>query len=107
MSNRGKKLRRYDEEFKRRAVQLYITAGKSCETLGEELGVPANTLYSWIKHPRYANSQPTPGVVQTSGENGELIKEFKALKRELSIIKEERDILKKALAIFSEDVPKK
>jgi len=105
MSNRGKKLRKYDEEFKSRAVQLYLTGGKSCETLGEELGVSANTLYAWVRNPRYAYSQ-TPGTGRPSGEASEIIKEFKALKRELSIVKEERDILKKALAIFSEDVPK-
>ena len=105
MSNKGKKLRKYDEEFKRRAVQLYIGSGKSCEVLGGELGISGNTLYAWVKHPRYAYSEGhTAG--QANGES-EFIKEFKALKRELSIVKDERDILKKALAIFSEDVPKK
>src|SRR5271154_3050241 len=99
MSNRSKKLRKYDEEFKRRAVQLYIAGDKSYETLGEELGIPTNTLVCWVKHPRYAYSQST-AVAQSIGENSEMVKEFKALKRELSIIKEERDILKKALAIF-------
>jgi transposase len=101
MSKKGKKLRKYDEEFKRRAVQLYTSTGKSCEILSEELGIPVNTLYAWVRHPRYACAG------QANGENSELIKEFKALRRELTIVKEERDILKKALAIFSEDVPKK
>jgi transposase len=101
MSNRGRKIRKYDEEFKRRAVELLITTGKTYEKLSEELGIPANTLYSWSKNPRYA---PAPG--QADIENS-VVKELKALKRELSIIKEERDILKKALAIFSGDVPKK
>jgi transposase len=105
MSNRGQKLRKFDEEFKRRSVQLYLTSGKSCEKLGKELGISTNTLYSWVKHPRYASGTTPAG--QSNGENSEqLIKEFKALKRELSIVREERDILKKALAIFSEDVPK-
>lgn len=105
MSNRSKKLRKYDEEFKRRAVQLYISGEKSYETLGDELGIPANTLVSWVRHPRYAHFQ-TAGTQPPPGENTEIAKEFKALKRELSIVKEERDILKKALAIFSGDVPK-
>ena len=100
MSDRSRKVRKYDEEFKRRAVELSITTGKSYEKLSEELGIPANTLYGWSKNPRYA-----PAVGQTAVENN-VTKELKALKRELSIIKEERDILKKALAIFSGDVPK-
>ena len=99
MSTRSRKVRKYDEEFKRRAVELSLTTGKSCEKLSEDLGIPANTLYSWSKNPRYA---PTG---QAAIENN-AAKELKALKRELSIIKEERDILKKALAIFSGDVPK-
>ncbi len=40
MSSRSRKVRKYDEEFKRRAVQLYLTGAKSCETLSEELGDP-------------------------------------------------------------------
>jgi transposase len=100
MSDRSRKIRKYDEEFKRRAVELSITTGKSYENLSEDLGIPASTLYSWSKNPRYA---PTPD--QADIENS-VAKELKALKRELSIIKEERDILKKALAIFSGDVSK-
>jgi transposase len=105
MSIKGKKLRKFDEEFKRRAVQLYMSSEKSYETLGEELGISANTLHSWVKHPRYAHPKPA-SAAQSSSEGGETIKELKALKRELSIVKEERDILKKALAIFSGDAPK-
>lgn len=57
MSSRSRKVRKYDEEFKRRAVQLYLTGAKSCETLSEELGVLTQTLYGWTKQPRYANAQ--------------------------------------------------
>ena len=98
MSDRSRKVRKYDEEFKRRAVELSIKTGKSYEKLSEELGIPANTLYSWSKNPRYA---PAPG--QADIENS-VVKELKALKRELSIIKEERDILKKAAAYFANEM---
>jgi transposase len=98
MSDRSRKIRKYDEEFKRRAVELSITTGKPYGKLSEELGIPVNTLYSWSKNPRYAPSQKAAATGQAAVENN-VTKELKALKRELSIIKEERDILKKALAI--------
>jgi transposase len=104
MSHKGRKIRKYDEEFKRRAVELSITTGKSYEKLSEELGIPANTLYGWAKSPQYAPSQKA--LAGQAAVESNVMKEIKALKRELSIIKEERDILKKALAIFSGDVPK-
>jgi transposase len=104
MSDKGRKVRKYDEEFKRRAVELYITAEKSCEKLGEELGISGNTLYSWVKNPKYFQS--VASTTRVAAESP-VMKEIKALKRELSITKEERDILKKALAIFSGDVPKR
>ena len=69
----------------------------------EELGIPTATLVRWIKHPDFIHSE-TPTSAST--ENSEILKEFKLLKRALAVIKEERDILKKALAIFSVDVPK-
>lgn len=98
--SKTRKVRKFDEEFKRRAVQLYRSSGKSYGVLAEELGISINTLHGWVKHPRYMS------LGATNGEDIDVVKEFKALKRELSIVKEERDILKKALAIFSGDVPR-
>lgn len=103
MSNKNRQVRKYDNEFKRRAVQLYRANKKSYATLSEELGIPTATLVGWIKHPDFINSETQTSA---STESSEIIKEFKLLKRELAVIKEERDILKKALAIFSVDVPK-
>jgi transposase len=103
--SKSRQVRKYDHEFKQRAVQLYRTNEKSYETISEELGIPAATLVGWVKNPRYADLETTSG--QLSVQNSEFFKEFKSLKRELSIAQEERDILKKALAIFSVDVPKR
>jgi transposase len=101
MSKNNRQIRQYDEEFKRRAVQLYRSNSKSYITLSEELGIPVSTLVGWVQNCRYANPETS-----SAPENSDVIKEFKLLKKELAIIKEERDILKKALAIFSVDVPK-
>lgn len=103
--SKSRQVRKYDQEFKQRAVELYRTSEKSYERISEELGIPTATLVGWVRNPRYAN--PETASNPTSTESIELGKEFKSLKRELAIAKEERDILKKALAIFSMDVPKR
>ena len=41
--------RKFDETFKREAVQNWLHSGKSAEVVGEELGVTASLLYSWRK----------------------------------------------------------
>jgi transposase len=103
--SKSREIRKYDEEFKRRAVQLYRTNEKSYETISEQLGIPIATLVTWVRHPRYANFEAATNPCVA--KNIELSGEYKALKRELALAKEERDILKKALAIFSLDVPKR
>ena len=41
--------RKFDQTFKREAVQNWLNSGKSAETVGEELGINANLLYAWRK----------------------------------------------------------
>jgi hypothetical protein len=40
--------RRFDETFKREAVQNWLASGKSAAVVGEELGITANLLYDWV-----------------------------------------------------------
>jgi transposase len=88
----GKKMKSYDERFKFDAVQLYLKSGKSFAKLGNELGVAGATLSNWVNNPKY-NKAGTADVVS--------LEELRKLRKELSIVKEERDILKKVVAIFS------
>jgi transposase-like protein len=44
-----KRRRKFDETFKREAVQNWLNSGKSAEVVGEELGITANLLYAWRK----------------------------------------------------------
>jgi len=91
MSNPKRKTRQYDPEFISNAVNLYKNSRKSLKALSQELGIPPGTLSTWIKKSNLSEAS------LSDSEQAE----FKRLKRELSIVKEERDILKKALAIFS------
>ena len=94
MSERNK--RNYDEEFKRQAVRLYFEQGKSYRVLRAELGVPEATLAGWVNSGKYHQGQSGKAI------DTETLAELKKLRAELLDIREERDILKKALAIFSQ-----
>ena len=88
--------RKFDETFKREAVQNWLTSGKSAPVVAQELGLNANRLYAW-KHrfaPAAAGAKP--------GSPADLQSQLDALRRELARVREQRDILKKTLGILSE-----
>ncbi len=99
MSKTKRKVRKYDKEFKERAVKLYHSSDKSYEELGVELGIPPATLSTWV----HTSKQLSAKSNQKSSNDIDTSKELQRLKRDLAVTKEERDILKKALAIFSGD----
>lgn len=80
---------KYTDEFKDTILKLY-QSGKSLAELNREYGLPKSTISTWVKD----NSK----VVSNSSDDM-TIKELRDLKKELSQIKEENEILKKAMAI--------
>lgn len=90
-------MRKYDEEFKINAAKLYLEGGRSYPQLSRELGVPAGTLAGWVSAYKQAGGQAFPGKGHIKPADAELA----SLRKELAIVREERDILKKALGIFS------
>ena len=93
--------KKYDREFKINAVKLYRENGKSLVTQASDLGIPMSTLATWVKQFKEDGSKSFPG----SGFLKPCNEELYHLKKELADVKMERDILKKAVAIFSK--PKK
>ena len=89
--------RKYDKEFKENAVQLYKASQRSAKQLSEELGVPESTLSGWIETNRRHGEEAFPGKGHLRSREAE----FAKLRRELAITREERDILKKVVGIFS------
>ena len=87
----------YDKEFKLNAVKLYLVNkdSKSIRELANDLGISHASLGHWIID--YKNR----GEKCFVGSGNTFNQELKDLKRELQIVKQERDILKKAVAIFS------
>lgn len=87
---------KYDKEFKMNAAKLYLANTKSLGEIAADLGVSKAGLGHWVKHYKAQGEKGFPG----SGHRIE--DEIKALQRELTLVRQERDILKKAIAIFSE-----
>jgi len=88
--------RTYDREFIKNAIELYKN-GKPAVDVCNDLGIAHSTFYGWLKK----NNVEGPGSFTGSGNIKPINEEAVRLKRELEDAKAERDILKKALAIFS------
>ena len=95
--------RKFDETFKREAVQNWLSSGKSAEVVGEELGLTAKLLYAWRKLvPAVAGGRATAAK---PGSMAELQGQLDAAQRELRHVREQCTILKKTLGILSEPSP--
>ena len=90
--------KRYTSEFKAEAVKLAEQGSKSAAQVGRELGVNVEVLRRWV---REFGTKPNGRAAITPGEHEELI----ALRRRLKQVTEERDILKKAIGIFTKELP--
>jgi transposase len=89
----------YDATFRQQAVELAQTSGKPYRDVARDLGVSVDTLRAW-RHQQ--ESQPATELVVFTGKPGELEREIQRLRRELAYTQRQREILKKALAICSE-----
>jgi transposase len=92
--------RKFDQTFKREAVQNWLHSGKSAAVVGEELGINASLLYAWRKL-----VPDVPGAMAARskpGSLGDLQDQLNAAQRELRHVREQCQILKKTLGILSE-----
>ena len=89
--------RKFDRQFKVEAVRLVTEGGRPITCVGRELGVHRAVLYRWRKELLEDPEESFPGKGSLRPRDEEL----RRLQREVADLKEERDILKKALAIFS------
>lgn len=97
MSANGKR-RNYDQSFKLEAVRLVTEEGRKVAEVARELGINANQLHRWKTKYAEDGQSAFPGKGNLTPEQEELRK----LRREVFDLREERDILKKAMAIFSD-----
>ena len=89
--------RTYSREFKLEALRLLERSGKSAAQIERELGIGDGCLGQWRRKLAVDGSDTFPGHGRLNREE----EEIRQLRRELEIVRQERDILKKALGIFS------
>ncbi|GLV55912.1 transposase [Dictyobacter sp. S3.2.2.5] len=92
-----KTTRTYTKEFKLEAVHLVQTSNKPMIQIARDLGIADSTLHHWCKQLTEHGAQAFPG----SGHQTPQEEELRQLKRENDLLRQERDILKKAIGIFS------
>ena len=80
------------DDFKREAVQLALTSGLSRKQVATDPGIGMSTLNKWVAMHKHDDLM--------SGPHDDLQKELARLRKENRILREEREILKKATAFF-------
>jgi transposase-like protein len=91
--------RKYDSDFKRNAVRLAEDPGRTVVDVAENLGISADLLYRWRREQRKKEGYAFPGHGREALTPQE--QKIRELEKKLRDAEMERDILKKAMAIFS------
>ena len=87
--------RQFDEEFRSQAVRLVLDEGKSVGAVARDLDLTPSALRLWVHRARADRTQGKTGLTTAERE------EFARLRKENRILREEREILKKAAAFFA------
>ena len=87
--------KKYSDEFKREVLGMVAEGNRSVAQLERDLGITAGLVYKWQQRYRVQADS-----LQPSEERAEQA-ELRRLRRELEVVRQERDILKKAIQVFS------
>lgn len=90
--------RRFTKEFKIEAVELSNRSNKSMVEISGDLGIRPELLYRWKSDYKASKEHAFPGSGHLADPEED---KLRRMEREIRSVQEERDILKKALAIFS------
>jgi len=86
--------RRFSDEYKQEAVRLVLEQGLTAKEAASDLGIGQSTLDNWVRKLRESHAEQDQ---ITESERAEL----KRLRKEVHTLRMERDILKKATALFA------
>lgn len=95
------KRRQFTQEFKLEAVRLASSGEKRPEQVARELGVRSDLLRSWMRQAEGSAGLAAKDIFPGNGKLASRDEEIRALRRELEVVKQERDFLKKAAAYFA------
>src|SRR5215213_7643000 len=98
MRNSMTQQRRFTKEFEEEAVRLVQTSGRTQREIAGDLGIGLSTLVRWI-----GRSRDRQAVDPVAAAATDVTAELKRLRRENEILRQERDILKKATAFFARE----
>jgi transposase len=96
-SRKRRPRRRFDDDFKAQAVRLVLDEGKSVGSVARDLDLTETALREWVNRARADRTNGKTGL--TTAEREELAR----LRKEVRILREEREILKKAAAFFANE----
>ena len=101
MNEKSQTARRYDREFKQNAVAL-VRGGRTAASVARDLGVTTWSLNRWVQAARAGQAQSEPRTLAAESDEA---RELRRLRQENDYLRQQRDILKKALGILSAEVP--
>ncbi len=97
----------YGSDFQMEAVNLLLSSGRPLKRVAEELGVSANSLRAWrnraLGKTRAAQAASAEPKGQSEAGFTDPAAEIRRLQREVEYLRRQREILKKAVSILSED----
>ena len=97
----SKDRRKYSKEFKLEAIQLQKKGGRTVSEVERELGITQGLLWKWKadleKQPKKEEAFPGNGKLSDTDAR------IRQLEREIALLKEDKEILKKVLTMFSKD----
>lgn len=95
----GRSRRQYSAEFKREAVGMILDRGRTIREVADNLGVDRSLLQRWKFELKADGADAFPGNGRPKASDEEVLR----LRSELAQTRQERDILKKALAYFAKE----
>lgn len=96
---RDRKRQRYTPAFKAEAVRLFVEGDRSAAAVARDLGIRPDLLRKWKQDQVAAGLVSAPARTLTDAER------IRQLERELAVVRQERDFLKKATAFFARESP--
>ena len=97
----------YSREFRQQAVDLLLSSGRAVKEVASDLGVSGNSLRIWrdkaLSNGRVTQVSSTESRDWSEAPVADAVAEIRRLHRENEYLRRQREILKKAVSIFSED----